>query len=357
VTHLLVLSRSMLGYINIRICKVPRGPTLTFRVNNYMLAKDVISLLRRPKSTKTGHDSAPLLIMNGFDEKLAHHQLITTSLQNMLPSINVKTIQLSSVKRCLLVDYHPETDMIELRHYSVAAVPVGVNKAVKKLMKKIPDLSKYSDISEFLTNGYFSESDGEDQPDNQVELPQAIAGRGNMKSNRSAIRLTELGPRLTLKLVKIEEGIGEGEVLYHSYVQKTAEEKNELRKKIKKNKALKEKRKKEQEKNVKEKKKMEAGKRKKESRNKTNQKRTEDESCSEDDDVEYYKEEVGAAPDPELLLKTKQTKRSAGFTRKPDAKKVKFCPSTTLPPTDPQAPIEKKKSKPKVRGLAIRKRT
>jgi len=356
VTHLLVLSRSMLGYINIRICKVPRGPTLTFRVNNYMLAKDVISLLRRPKSTKTGHDSAPLLIMNGFDDKLAHHQLITTSLQNMLPSINVKTIQLSSVKRCLLVDYHPETDMIELRHYSVAAVPVGVNKAVKKLMKKIPDLSKYSDISEFLTNGYFSESDGEDQPDNQVELPQAIAGRGNMKSNRSAIRLTELGPRLTLKLVKIEEGIGEGEVLYHSYVQKTAEEKNELRKKIKKNKALKEKRKKEQEKNVKEKKKMEAGKRKKESRNKTNQKRTEDESCSEDDDVEYYKEEVGAAPDPELLLKTKQTKRSAGFTRTPDAKKVKFCPSTTLPPTDPQAPIEKKKSKPKVRGLAIRKR-
>ena len=37
-------------------------------------------------------------------------------------------------------------------------------------------------------------------------------------------RLTELGPRLTLQLVKVEEGICEGEVMFHEFVQKTDEE-------------------------------------------------------------------------------------------------------------------------------------
>lgn len=40
----------------------------------------------------------------------------------------------------------------------------------------------------------------------------------------SSIRLQELGPRLTLELMKVERGLCEGEVLYHSYVTKTAEE-------------------------------------------------------------------------------------------------------------------------------------
>lgn len=37
-------------------------------------------------------------------------------------------------------------------------------------------------------------------------------------------RLTELGPRLRLQLVKIEEGICEGQVMYHSFVTKTEAE-------------------------------------------------------------------------------------------------------------------------------------
>lgn len=42
--------------------------------------------------------------------------------------------------------------------------------------------------------------------------------------SRSSIRLQELGPRLTLELMKVERGLCEGEVLYHSYVTKTTEE-------------------------------------------------------------------------------------------------------------------------------------
>lgn len=37
-------------------------------------------------------------------------------------------------------------------------------------------------------------------------------------------RLTELGPRLQLELVKIEEGICDGQVMYHAFVTKTEAE-------------------------------------------------------------------------------------------------------------------------------------
>jgi ribosome biogenesis protein SSF1/2 len=40
---------------------------------------------------------------------------------------------------------------VEFRHYSIKAVPVGVSKAVKKLVSsKVPNLGKLSDISEFI---------------------------------------------------------------------------------------------------------------------------------------------------------------------------------------------------------------
>lgn len=34
----------------------------------------------------------------------------------------------------------------------------------------------------------------------------------------------EIGPRMSLELIKIQEGIDDGEVLYHKLVQKTTEE-------------------------------------------------------------------------------------------------------------------------------------
>ena len=39
----------------------------------------------------------------------------------------------------------------------------------------------------------------------------------HLGATHSAIRLVELGPRLTLSLLKIEEGLCDGEVLYHSF--------------------------------------------------------------------------------------------------------------------------------------------
>lgn len=57
-----------------------------------------------------------------------------------------------------------------------------------------------------------------------------------MKNTTSAIRLAEIGPRLKLKLIKIEEGISDGEVLYHEFIAKTPEEVQELRENLAKKK-------------------------------------------------------------------------------------------------------------------------
>jgi hypothetical protein len=40
-------------------------------------------------------------------------------------------------------------------------------------------------------------------------------------TQQRAIKLSEIGPRLRLELVKIEEGMCDGKVLYHRYVNKT----------------------------------------------------------------------------------------------------------------------------------------
>lgn len=76
-----------------------------------------------------------------------------------------------------------------------------------------------------------SESEFEDDGTTHVTLPQKLVSRGNMEEGKSAIRLTELGPRLTLQLMKVEDGLLDGAVLYHDHIEKTEEEKAEIEKK------------------------------------------------------------------------------------------------------------------------------
>merc|ERR1719219_3162510 len=110
-------------------------------------------------------------------------------------------------------------------------------------------------MAEFLDckGGMTSESEGEEDESSRVTLPQAVSARGNLPQEQSAIRMVELGPRLTMKLIKIEEGLFDGDVMYHSLVQKTDEEKKAIRIAREKSKKEKEKRRREQELDVKKK--------------------------------------------------------------------------------------------------------
>jgi ribosome biogenesis protein SSF1/2 len=67
-----------------------------------------------------------------------------------------------------------------------------------------------------------SESEADDIPESRITLPEDFQGK--KKNTSVAIKLHELGPRLRLKLVKIEEGLCRGNVVYHAYVNKSKKE-------------------------------------------------------------------------------------------------------------------------------------
>ncbi|XP_038046395.1 suppressor of SWI4 1 homolog isoform X2 [Patiria miniata] len=342
VTHFMVFTKTDTG-TNMRIIKIPRGPTINFKVTQYSLAKDVVSSLKRPNMYASQFRYHPLLVLNNFSKDEPHLKLAATILQNMFPSINVHKVQLNKIRRCVLFNYDPETKLIEFRHYSIKLVPVGISRSVKKLLKtKVPDLSRYKDVSDFFLNaGQLSESEAEQEgPDNEVTVPQSMSSRGNIAAQKSAIRLVEIGPRMQLQMVKIEEGMCEGEVMYHQFVQKTSQEIAEARTLRLQRMKAKEKRKKLQKANVDSKtkqkeehkqKSLDGIKKKTEQEEKSSVKAVGEEQEEEevDDDTEYYRQEVGEDPDPALfpkqkrLPRTDKRKASSQGTRLPQ-KKFKF---------------------------------
>ncbi len=289
------------------------------------MGRDVRSALKRQVTYEKQYLNSPLLVMNGFSGDTRELQLTSSMFQNMFPSINVANLKLSSVRRCVLLNRDEETGDIEFRHYTIKVVPVGLSKGVKKLVTgKIPNLGRYEDMSEFLASkgggGQTSESEGEEDETSRVTLPQGVSARGALPQQQSAIRLVELGPRLTMKLIKIEDGLFDGEVLHHSLVEKTDEEKKAIRAIREKKKKEKEKRKKEQEINVKRKEQAKeehkqkslAGMHKKLKdedlpkgfeglKAKKGDSDGNDDADESDDDEEWYRREVGKAPDKDLF--------------------------------------------------------
>ena len=170
----------------------------------------------------------PVLVLNNFSQsEEAQVKLMKVTFQHMFPTINVKTVKLSDCRRVVLFHYNKENETVEMRHFAIRANPVGISRNIKKIVQsKVPDLSNLKDISEFVDGTYAgaaSDSEMEDES-SRVTLPERYVGRGNAKSQLSAMKLTELGPRLTLEIYKVEQGVGEGDILYHKFVKKSAEE-------------------------------------------------------------------------------------------------------------------------------------
>ncbi|XP_050052348.2 suppressor of SWI4 1 homolog [Dermacentor andersoni] len=294
VTHLVVFTKTEKA-IYMRLARLPRGPTLTFRVENYALARDIISSLKKPVTYTHQFSSHPLLVLNNFSGEGMHFKLMASMFQNMFPSINIHTVKLNTIRRCLLLNYDSTDQTIDFRHYTIKVAPCGINRAVKKLVQsKVPDLGHLRDISEYIDQGGLSESEAElDGASNQVVLPQKICSRGNVLNQQSSVRMVELGPRMKLKLVKIEEGLMTGEVMYHAFVQRTPEEMKALRERRLELKKLKEKRKQEQEENKRRKEALLEGE---QDMNQGSDADAEVES-EDDDEQNWYRQEVNEDPD------------------------------------------------------------
>lgn len=194
-----------------------------------------------------------------------------TVFQNLFPPIQVQSMRLSQARRVVLLSYNAHSDTIEWRHFLVSIRPVGVSRTVRRVIegtnkggvanannskndsgvaapsskrqgKSLPNLGNVGDISEYVlgrsragsvgaasdTDLSEAESEIEDMndPNNTVELFQRYIGRGNADASgeQRAVRLREVGPRIELKLMKIEDGMAGGETLYHNRVTKTARE-------------------------------------------------------------------------------------------------------------------------------------
>uniref|UniRef100_A0A8D8L1Z0 Protein Peter pan n=1 Tax=Culex pipiens TaxID=7175 RepID=A0A8D8L1Z0_CULPI len=306
VSHMCLFSLSP-QTLSLKIVRMPKGPTLTFRVTQYTLAKDVIKLSKKQFVDEESFKQAPLVILNSFSGEGRHLKLMASTFQNMFPPINLSTVQLGSLKRAVLLSYNPVSKLIDLRHYAVTVVPVNLNKGVKKVVtRNIPNMAKFDDIADFVEKGHLLSDSEFDDEETHVVLPQNLR-RGNLADNKSSLRLHEIGPRVTMRLMKIEDDLLTGEVLYHDYIQKNAIEVEELRKKRAAKKRLKEQRKLKQEKDQKKKEKEKA-----EHKAKTGTINEHDRQLlkdaeeaiaddSDEDDTHYYKDAVGVAPEKELF--------------------------------------------------------
>jgi ribosome biogenesis protein SSF1/2 len=311
VTHLMLFSKSKTGNTNMRLAVTPRGPTLHFQVEYYSLCKDVERSMKRPQSGGQDHKTAPLLVMNNFntadvdeDAKVPKRleALTTTIFQSLFPPINPTATPLSSIRRVMLLNREPaeseedDSYVLSLRHYAIATKKTGVSKRIRRLDPKeirnrekkkaaVPNLGKLEDAADYLLDpsaaGYTSASETELDTDAEVEIAESTTRKilnkreaqrqkANEKGEKAdkkastpgvekrAVKLVELGPRLKLRLMKVEDGVCDGKIMWHDYVTKSAAEVRKLDQNWAVRRKEKEKRKKEQKENIERKKKDKA---------------------------------------------------------------------------------------------------
>ncbi|KAL4761630.1 Brix domain-containing protein [Aspergillus foveolatus] len=275
VTHFILFSKSSTGNTNMRLALTPRGPTLNFKVESYSLCRDVEKALKRPRGGGQDHKTPPLLVMNNFNSPNADENskvpkrlesLTTTIFQSLFPPINPQATPLKSIRRVMLLNREPASEsdkegsyVLNLRHYAITTRKTGIPKRIRRLDPKevrnrekhksaVPNLGKLEDAADYLLDpsaaGYTSASETELDTDAEVEVAGTTTRKvltkremQRMKSGekvekktttaeveKRAVKLVELGPRMRLRLIKVEEGLCEGRVMWHDYIHKSQQE-------------------------------------------------------------------------------------------------------------------------------------
>ncbi len=188
-------------------------------------------------------------------------------------------------------------------------------------------MSKFHNISEYVlkASGFTSGSDFDEPNLGVVE---------NESSNKTKVKLYECGPRLNLKIFKIEEGFLKGNVVYHrisnillNLVKKSKKEIREIMQEVREKKKLKRDRAKEQIINVKkkeEKKLLEKAKQQQEAEAETAKEGEE----GEDDEDEEKKQRV---IEQKLKALKKEKKKEMMLNRKREKEKKKKGQEMLIP--------------------------
>eukprot|EP00913_Durusdinium_trenchii_P018817 g17684.t1 len=240
VTHLIIFSATKAATY-MKLARLPQGPTLTFRVDSFTLAREVRAAQRRPQGSSRDFTSPPLQVLNGlggpkerFELPRRYLRLLAEMLRGTFPAIDVPTFNQAECRRAALFHYDRENDAIFFRHFVVGRRQLGLERGIKKLTKfnRLPNLSGKADIADFVTGGGAVTSESE--VDEAAEIP------GTWKSGRVAVRLSEAGPRLRLLLIKAEEGVCTGGVMYHRFLTKTPSQQQVLQERARQRQKLKE---------------------------------------------------------------------------------------------------------------------
>jgi ribosome biogenesis protein SSF1/2 len=350
ITHVFLFSRSKSGNTNLRIAPTPRGPTLHFKVEKYSLCKDVTKSQKHPRGGGKEYLTPPLLVMNNMvsaegnpsssDPRRKDLENLTRGvLQNIFPPISAQATPLATIKRIML--WNKEADpaggfILSLRHYAITTKRTGISKRLRRFDPKeqrarekkghaLPNLGQLDDVADYLLDpaagGYTSASETEVDTDAEVEVLETDARRvlskkevERMKSGekkpamerrnhveKRAVKLVELGPRMRLRLVKVEEGLCEGRVMWNEFVTKSQVEERDLEAKWDGKRKEKEERRKVQKENVERKRQLQANT--KANAGNDNEANGDDEGgeMGDDDawDSEDYAEEIEAEADAE----------------------------------------------------------
>ena len=181
------------------------------------------------------------------------------------------------------------TFIVNFRHYAITtkstttSKPLRRIKAAEKLMTtkssrqgRMPNLGKLEDIADYMIggetgDGYISDATSGSEMDTDAEVEvvdnaprRVMSTKARLAAEktgeepeaetenveRRAVKLVELGPRMRLRLTKVEEGLCSGKIMWHEYVHKSRDEIKELEKRWEKRRQEKEARRKEQKANV-----------------------------------------------------------------------------------------------------------
>jgi ribosome biogenesis protein SSF1/2 len=94
VSHMMMLTQTEKSNY-MRFIKNPKGPTLTFKIDEYALTKDVVAHMQETKKNhkvfSTTLQAPPLLIMNGFGGRADNDpfKICSLMIQSMFPPIKV----------------------------------------------------------------------------------------------------------------------------------------------------------------------------------------------------------------------------------------------------------------------------
>ena len=221
----------------LHFAKMPKGPTITFVIDKYCLSSDIFSQTEKDQKPLTKNFAQiPLLIMNGFnntkipEEYEAPMKIISMMFKSFFPPVNIGEVSMKKFKRVVLINLQLNSKnipVLEFRHYDIDIQKYSVKKTISNLINNIgktKDLSNFNNISDYILKhtGYSSCSDNEEE--GQCE----IINEKNKSSEKTQIKLREIGPRLNLSIFKIQEGFFKGNVVFHSLIKKSKKEIHEI---------------------------------------------------------------------------------------------------------------------------------